>query len=183
MGSGRGRTQEEQQARQRADESFNNYKASPLEEMQNQRTMSFLKDWDSGKDVSQIAQLSPYLNLYNNAKSSQENQMVGRGAVALGQNPNTDRQLTDLDTYTQAKREQDAAGMLYNSANVAYGDAMGQSQYLINTDQNRLGNKANMAGQWYQAVMNRPKQPSFWERMLGMGVGAGAQLGAAALGR
>lgn len=180
MGSGRGK-RSEQQAEKRSVTAFNEYTESPLEKMRNERTMKFLQDFEGGKDVKDIEALSPFLNLYNNAKNSQANQMVGRGVVALGRNPNADSQVSDLDKYVQAQREQDAAGMLYNAANDAYQGAVNESNNLISFDQSRKAGRAGLANQMYHTVVNRPRQTPLWQRLLQMGVGAGTQIASAGM--
>lgn len=178
MGSGRGK-KDEQAAKATADAALSNYKENPLEAQRTQRTMKFLSEFDSGKDVKDMEALSPYYNLYNSAKNQQTNQQIGRGAVALGGASTS--QLSDNDKYIQAQREQDASGMLYNAANQGYGDAVNESQFLINTEQGRSANKVGLANQMYHTQVNRPKRPALWERLLGMAVqGAGtfASMGA-----
>jgi hypothetical protein len=177
MGSSRGnQAQELAQAKTTADTQLNNFTENPLEKLRKDRTMKFLTQFDGGADVKDMEALSPYYNLYNNAKQSQTNQQVGRGAVALGGAPTS--QLSDLDKYTQAQREENAQGMLYNAANEGYQGAVNESQSLINTEQSRASNKAGLAANMYQAQLARPRQAPLWERLLGMGIqGAGAVAG------
>jgi hypothetical protein len=175
MGSGRGK-KNEQAALQTAQTAYKEYTPDPLEEMRKKRTMKFLGDFDSGKDVKDMEALSPFLNLYNNAKNSQSNQQIGRGVVALGRSGNTDAQVSDLDKYVQAQREQDASGMLYDAANEGYQNAVNESQNLINIDQTRKANRAGIANQMYGIQLNRPKQKPLWERLLGIGASAGSTI-------
>ncbi len=175
MGSSRGRNLEDT-AQKKADVAFNEYQASPLETQRVERTSKFLKQFDSGTDVKDMEAVSPYLQLWKNAKNRQTNQMVGRGAVALGQNPNVEAQLTDQDKYLQAQREQEASGMLYDSTNQAYSDAVNESQNLIGYDQSRKAGRAGLAENRYQTVINRPTRIPLWERLLGMGVAAGTTI-------
>lgn len=173
MGSGRGTNKkDERQALTRVNTQFDEYKADPLEEARKQRTMKFLSEFDSGKDVKDMEAVSPYYNLYKNAKNSQANQMVGRGVVALGRNPNADSQVSDLEKYVQAQREQDAAGMLYDATNQAYNDANQESNFLIGVDQNRKSNKLGAATGIYSTILNRPRQKPLWEKLLGYGMQA-----------
>lgn len=180
MGSGRGRKAEDK-AEARSEQAYQQYTPSPLEEKRNARTMKFLDDFEGGKDVKDIDAVRPYYDLFQNAKNSQKNQMIGRGVVALGRNGNADSQVSDLDKYVQAQREQDAAGMLYGATNQAYGDALGESQYLIGVDQQRKAGRAGLAANMYQTVLHRPERKPLWERLLGMGVGAGATIASAGM--
>lgn len=172
IGSNRGK-KNEAQALQTAQTAYQEYKPSPLEERRTARTMKFLDDFEGGKDVKDIEALSPFLNLYNNSKNSQSNQMIGKGVVALGQNPNADSQVSDLQKYVNAQREQDASGMLYNAANEGYQNAVNEGQNLINVDQTRKANRAGIANQMYQIQVGRPKQKPLWERILGYTIQAG----------
>ncbi len=180
MGSSRGK-QKENKAEARVDQAYAEYKPSPLEEMRTKRTMKFLQDFEGGKDVKDIEALSPYLNLFNNAKNSQSNQMVGRGAVALA-NPGAANQVSDLDKYVQAQREQDASGMLYNAANEGYQDAVSESGALMNMDQQRKAGRLGFANQQYHTVMNRPQRIPLWERLLKIGASAGTSIASGGMG-
>lgn len=172
MGSSRGKNQEKV-AETRFNTAYDDYKADPLEKYRSERTMNFMKEFDSGKDVKDMEAVSPYYNLFQNAKNAQMNGQIGKGVVALGQNPNSDRQVSDQDKYLQSQREQNASGMLYDATNNAYNGAMNESQFLINTAQNRAGNRLNTAGNMYSNILNRPKQPSLFERIMGIATGAG----------
>jgi hypothetical protein len=181
MGSGRGK-KNEKAALQTAQTAYNEYKPSPLEEKRTARTMKFLDQYEGGTDVKDMEALSPFLDLFNNAKNSQMNQRIGSGVVALGRSGNSDSQITDADKYIQAQREQDAAGMLYNATNDAYRGATDESYNLINVDQSRKANRVGLANNMYQIQMQRQKNKPLWERILGYTIQAGQAAAGAAGG-
>lgn len=170
---------EEQQAHNQANQTIQEYKASPLEEAETARIMKFRKQWDGGTDVKDIEGLAPYLDLFNSSKQGQENARVGTGMFALGgQNSAGDvSKASDLEKMIQSQKEQAGQGMLYNAANNANAEATGQGNFLINTDQQRKAGRAGLAGNFYNSILNRPQKTPWWQTALGLATGAASAAG------
>ncbi|MCA1623182.1 MAG: hypothetical protein LC768_07120 [Acidobacteria bacterium] len=173
MGTKRGKNQQrETEVRNDATTAINNWQPSPIETTQNKRITTFLGDMDAGKDVKDIEYIRPYFNLFQGGVNNRNAERVGGGGLNLsgaggGQMAEVMRQ------QNQLKKEEAAAGQLYNATNQAYQYASGAlAPSLMQMNENRLAGKAQMANQNYQSFLNRPKQPSPWLQLLTAGIGA-----------
>lgn len=173
MGTGRGRKRE-QELERKADNAIAQIKPSPLEDLKNRRTIDFLKDWESGKDVRDIDYLKPYLNLYDEAVGQSQN-YAGEGLLGNNALSGSNGQVAGLIGQQLAdRRKQGAAGQLYNTANMAYMGANSDADNLINVENNRQMGRAGLINDQYTAYLGRQKKPSIWEQLLqgGMNVAA-----------
>lgn len=184
MGTKRDRREakaQEKTYQQEADTQIEKIKPTPFEDYYNTRNLNLLKGLDSGKDVRDIAELSPYLNLYDSAAKDQP-ELAGEGLLSNNQLAGGNGQLAGLiGKQLQSRRQQDASGALYNAVQGARGEAVSGGQWGSQMDNTRNIAKSGILNDRYNSFANRRKQPGFWERLLTGGMAAGAQLGAAAL--
>lgn len=164
MGTGRGR-KEEQRLKTEADQATAAWQPSELENIQNQRTVDFLKQWGKGDDVKDISYLNPYMDLFRNAKNGEAAEKLGAGALVMS-NPNSGM-AERMRQQNEMRQEENAAGQLYDSANSAYLNATGViAPQLMQMNENRVAGKARLANDRYVAFFNRPKQAPWWQQML-----------------
>jgi hypothetical protein len=174
MGSGRGKKQEinlQNQDQAAIDKAAT---PNPLQQQEQDRLMKFNNDWDSGKDVSQIDYLRPYYNLYNNAQRDSTDQ-AGVGLLGNNALAGSNGKLAGLiGQQVQARQQDQAAGNLYNAANSAHADAMGEANTVSAQDTAQRMGVANLANQRYTSYLYRPKQTPFWQQLVMGGLGAAA---------
>ncbi|MEZ5427284.1 MAG: hypothetical protein R2747_13525 [Pyrinomonadaceae bacterium] len=169
--SSRGKKDERAQLKREADAATREWQPTALEQLQEQNTLTFLKDWDSGKDVKDIEGLRPYLNLYQNAAASQDAEKLGGGVFNLS-GEGAGKMAEKMRSQNALRKEQAASGQLYDSANQAYSYASGVlTPSLIQTQEARNSGKASLANQRYQAFLNQPQSPNPWLQALGIGAG------------
>lgn len=185
MGSSRGKTNRarEDAAYNATQASIQQWQPSELEKKQNERVLGFINDVDSGKDVKDIKYVSPYFNLYNNAKNTQNQERLGSGALQLGSqsNPNYVARMREVNSE---RRQQEAAGQLSNAFNAAYSDATNQQiPFLTGLSEQRHAGKTQANSGLYQTLLHRPKQTPFWQQLVLAGISGGAQVAGAAAGR
>lgn len=161
MGTGRGKKRERELER-KADVATQQVQPSELEKLQEKNVLDFIKQWQSGKDVKDIDALSPHLNLFNNAKESENVEKLGGGGFNLAGKEGA--KVAGLVREQNAlRKEQEAAGNLYNAANTAYGYATGSiAPRLMAAHENRVFGKAQLANNRYNAYLNRPQKPNPW---------------------
>lgn len=181
MGSGRGNNSQETNLQNQAQAATNAIQPSEFETYWNTRNMNLLKGLDSGKDVKDIAELAPHLDLYNSSVANNQN-YAGEGLLA----PNAlsggnAAQLGLISKQIADRRQTQAAGDLYNGVQDARSAATAGGQWGAELADRRNISKADITNQRYTAYLNRPKKTPFWQSLLLGGMQAGAQLGSAAI--
>ena len=153
---------------------------NPLQAQRQAAIQGFWGDMASGKDVKDIGYLSPYYNLYNDSQANAQNQNYGEGL--LGKDnvlAGGSGQIAGVvGKQLAARNQQQAAGDLYNATQNAYGSSVAEGQGIADADTQQRLAIANLAENRYSSYLNRPRTPSFWERMLTGGV-TGASAAAA----
>jgi hypothetical protein len=183
MGSSRGKNSTENNLSNQSQQAYDAWQPTALETKQNDRTIKFLDDWDSGKDIGEMDAVKPYFNLYNSAVNRDADE---QGVGAMGFNDLTGggngKMAALVGEQLKSRRQQDASGQLYGAANQAYSDAQNEGNVLSGMAEGRMAGKAGLAEQRYSAYLNRPRVPSIWEKLLLGGVQAAGQVGAAYAG-
>lgn len=175
MGSHRGQKQEDQFNQQAQAAQATAAQINPLQEQRQKAIGGFWGDLSSGKDVKDISYLSPYYNLYNNSVNNnqelygegllgKDNQLAGAGGQMTGA----------IGKQLAARKQQQASGDLYNATQGAYQGSVAEGAGIADADTSQRMAIANLANQRYSTYLNRPRTPSFWEKMLtGFAQGAG----------
>jgi hypothetical protein len=155
---------------------------SPVETYMNDRTLKTLQSIDSAHDVSDIYGISPYLDMFNRAKTGEANQH-NVGTASMGDayaNPNL---LAQQRQDRQAEREENASGMLENAVAGIKADATGSAMPLIQSNLQRNSMLLNSSDNRFGAARQANNQPGWFQNMLGQWVhGAGQGAGAAMAG-
>lgn len=174
MGTGRAKKIREQKLETAADTAVNNWQPTELEKMQSDRVTGFLKDWDAGKDVKDISYLNPYMNLFEGAKNRRDSESLGGGLLNMSSdNAGTNNMAAAMREQNQFRREEEASGQLYNTANAAHGYASGTlAPSLMNMENQRMQGKAEMANRRYETYLGRPKSPNPVLQAIGLGLSA-----------
>lgn len=151
--------------------------ASPMQNLLDTRYSNILTGLSSGKDVKDIKELAPELNLYNSSIANNQD-YAGEGLLSpnalSGGNAN---QLGLISKQIKDRRQQQASGDLYNSVQNAQHEAETGGQWSAQMADRRNLSNAEMQNQRYTAYLNRPKKTPFWQQVL-----KGAMGGASALG-
>jgi hypothetical protein len=138
-------------------------------------------------DITSLSAMKPNLALYDNASRRQSGERMGLGALQLGAQGSNPMLSQLLRSQQDDQRQQDAAGGLENAYRMTDASMRGNIMPLLGLQQNRTmglagmasGNSANSTNAW----SNFRPAPSFWSQLLMGGLGAGAQLGSAYIGR
>lgn len=155
--------------------------ASASQTLLDTRNRNLLTGLSSGKDVRDISELSPYLNLYDSSVKDNTD-YSGDGLLSTNElSGGNSQQLGLISKQIAARNKQQAQGDLYNSVQNAQDAATSGLEWGAGMDQNRELGNAGMANQRYTAWVGRPKPPSIWQTILGGAFGVAGQLGAAAI--
>jgi hypothetical protein len=183
MGTGGGKQKKQEETyRKQQDAAIQQVRTpSEYEKHQQPLDLAFLKDLNSGKDVRDIDSLRWNLNLFDNAQKDPA-EVAGAGLMGdnalVGANQNV---MGMIGKQLQARQQQQAQGDLYNSVQNTRAETHGRLGQFADAEQARNMGFANMSSNRYTAYLNRPKQPSFWEKLALGGVNAAGQLGSAAI--
>jgi hypothetical protein len=121
---------------------------------------------DSGKDVKDISELSPYYNLYNNSINDNQD-YAGEGLLSANElSGGNSGQLGLIGKQLNARRKQQAQGDLYNAVQGARNDATTGGMWSANlTNQRNLG-VAGLEDNLYNQYLNRPNRPGLFSQIM-----------------
>lgn len=163
---------------------------SELEKRLSADALQFLDD-TSGKngpmDITKVQGMSPYLDLFNRAKSRGGEERYGTGALALaGENSGGWGKL--LKQHSQMRREEEAGGQLSNAFAMRNAEVRGSALPLANmyNQRNQAGAQTALggmgqAGNTWMGFRQTQKQP-FWQQLLMGGMQAAGGMASAYMG-
>ena len=175
MGTSRGKNQETNLQNQ-AQAATDAIKPTAYEDYANKRNLSLLTQLDSGKDVKDIAELSPNLNLFNSSVANNQD-YAGEGLLSPNalSGGNTG-QLGLISKQISDRRRQQAEGDLYNGVMDARQAAEAGGQWGAVQENSRNMGKAGIVNQRYTAYLNRPQKPGILSSIIGGGASVAGSL-------
>ena len=186
MGSSRNKMLEREEAnarRQYQQALIEAQKPSELEQMQQRRSMDFIRAYDApGKDVTQLPGLSPYIQIGRAAQERAQRQRMGSGALNLTGVGSEGYAAKLREQYNQEQGQNFGSG-LENAVAGRYAEATGSILPLAQLNQGRTMGILGSTQQREGSYLNAPRETPFWQTLtMGAVQGAAGILGGMATG-
>lgn len=172
---GRGNS-ERQTAQTNYSRSLNNaYQESPYEKRRREWNEGILNWADSGDYSQPPPGAKIFFNFADPAERRRRSEVLantrGQGVSALGAGANPTLLALDKE-HRDAEFERDSAANYQETARQLVGGALSETADLQNLDQSKRLNILGATGGVYSSALSKPKQPAWWERMIGGGAQA-----------